>query len=465
MLLILGWLGAASLSRYVRYATASRLGILMSSIWIGWVLTAAITGKDLSWRIGLERIRVFPSPGFLRSYLSTFILGFLSSPLFVGFCAVQYWVCLMEGFQFPNALAAAAGYVLFVASVRLSGSLGRGILHFGKFLAPPHKWAAWLAVGISASTAILSILRLAIGTAHPGQLFGRLISGEARLHPFGGMILWVAALVPIDFVLQRDLTYASIQPMMPGSGLTPLSGMLLTHPLLPGPVFQIGVLGWLRSRAACMLFLWGGIYSFLWTWFSRPDEVLYFFLFILLNVFFHSYLRGNILGIDRGAAWLYYCSPMRVERAISSKSLSLSFLNGCTIAGLFLAGFLRASPDLTAMDWSALFSYAVSAILFGEICGFFFSILYPESIDRTSQFDGGATIGNLALSALQAIFLILFVQAYRNARRFGPPGFCCALFLAVPLILYMIRWTILKTWVPKALWTRREVILKKLTWF
>jgi hypothetical protein len=465
VLLLFGWAGAASASQYVRQATASRLEILMSSLWAGWVLMAAITGKDLSWRIALERIRVFPSPGFLKIYLSTFVLGFLSSPLFVGFCAVQYWACLRGGFRFLEVLAAGAAFLPFVASVRLSGSLCRSLLHFGKWLTPRHKWAAGLGIGILAVSTFISVLHPEIGAVHPGQLFGRLISGEARVYPLAGMALWAAALIVMDCILQRALTYSCIHPMTAGSGLSLRSGMLLPYPLWPGPVFQIGVLGWLRSRAALMLFLWGGLYSFLWTWYSKPDEVLYFFLFICMNVFFHSYLRGNLLGIDRGAAWLYYRFPVRIERALSSKNLSLSFLQGCMIAALFVAGFLRADPRITVMEWSALISYAVSAILFGETCGFFFSILYPESIDRTSQFDGGATIGNMVVSGLQFLFLILFLGVFRGVQRFFPAAFCWGLFLAAPVFLCMIRFVVLATWVHNAMWTRREVILKKLTRF
>jgi hypothetical protein len=271
--------------------------------------------------------------------------------------------------------------------------------------------------------------------------------------------------VLMDLILKRNLTYSCVQLMTPGLRMVPFSTMFLLHPFWPGPVFRIGILGWLRSRTAFMLFLWGGAYSFLWTLFSKPREASYFILFIFMNMVFHCYLRGNLLGIDRGAAWLYYRFPVRVEQALNSKSLSLSFLQGCMITALFVAGFLRARPYVTTMDWITLFSYAVSAIVFGEISGLFFSILYPESIDRTSQFDGGATAGNIAVGVLQFAFMIFFSQLVRNARRFWTLGYCWGLFLAVPLFLYAIRTIVLKTWAPQTMWAKREIILKKLTWF
>jgi hypothetical protein len=465
VLIIFGLLSAASASRFVRQASARDLEMLMSALWISWVLMAAVTGKDLSWRIGLERIRVFPSPGFMRIYISTFVLGFLSFPLLIGLCVIQYWMCLRGGLRFTNVLAALIGYLLFVATARLSGSLGRSVLHFGKYLSPLHKRVAALLVLMLAAFTFISFQRPEVGVPHPGTLFGRLISGETHAELIAGMILWCGLLLWVDFTLMRVLTYSCVQLMTPGLHLVPCSTMFVFHPFWPGPVFRIGILGWLRSRTAFMLFLWGGAYSFLWTFYSKPDEVSYFILFTFMNMVFHCYLRGNLLGIDRGAAWLYYRFPVRVERALSSKSLSLSFLQGCMIAALFAAGFLRARPYVTAMDWIALFSYAVSAIVLGEIGGFFFSILYPESIDRTSQFDGGATAGNIAVGVLQFVFMLFFFQMYRNARRFWALGYYWGLFLAVPLFLCAIRTVVLKTWVSQKMWAQREMILKKLTWF
>jgi len=184
-----------------------------------------------------------------------------------------------------------------------------------------------------------------------------------------------------------------------------------------------------------------------------------------MNIVFHCYLRGNLLGIDRGAAWLYYQFPICIERALSSKSLALSFLQGCMIAALFLAGFLRASPHITAMDWIVAFSYATSAIVFGEVCGFFFTILYPESIDRTSQFEGGLTAGSIGVCALQFAFMVLFFLMARHVRRFWALDYCWGLWLAIPLILYAIRTVVLKTWVHKTMWAKRETILNRLVWF
>jgi hypothetical protein len=465
MLFIFGWLGAASASPFVRHAAVSHIEVLMSAIWISWVLVAAVTGKDLSWRIGLERIRIFPSFGFMQFYLLTFILGFLSLPLLLGFGVIPYWIWLRGTPQCVDILMALIGYWLFVTSVRLSGSLGRGILHFRNSLSSFHKRVAALLVFILGTLTLISFLRLEIQVPHPGLWFGQLISGETRVAPVVGMTLWCVLLLWADYFLKREQTYSCVQLMTPGLRLVPFSMVFAVHPLWPGPIFRIGILGWLRSRSAFMLFLWGGAYSFLWTYFSKSIDASYFFIFTFMNMLFYSYLRGNLLGIDRGAAWFYYRSPVRIERILSSKSLSLSFLQGCMVVALFIPGIFRAHSGITAMDWIAVFSYAVSAIVLGEISGFIFSILYPESIDRTSQFDGGATVGNIAVGALQFVFMILFLQGYRYARRFESPAFYCGLFLTVPLFLCMIRSIVLKTWVHKAMWVKRETILKRLLWF
>jgi hypothetical protein len=212
-----------------------------------------------------------------------------------------------------------------------------------------------------------------------------------------------------------------------------------------------------------MLFVWGGAYSFLWTYFSKPDDAFYFFLFIWMNLLFHSYLRGNLLGTDRGGAWLYYMFPVRIDRALGSKSLSLSLLQGCMIAALLAAGFLRADTRIAFAAWSRILSYAISGVLFGEICGFFFSVRYPDPIDRTSQFDGGTTVGALAVPGLQILFLALFMLASSRAPQFFSPAARYGLLLAMPLFLGIVRSSILATWVPKAMLESREIILKKLS--
>ncbi len=463
MVLIFGWLGATSAVPYVRRATASRLEAWMAVAWVSWALCAAVTGKDLSWRIGLERIRAFRTLGFHRLYFLTFILGFLSLPLLAGFAVIPYWLWVRGLSRFSDTLGASVGYGLFVSSVRLTGSLGRSVLHFGKNLPCLSKQAAALLVGFLAALTLISFLYPQIEVPHPGRLFGQYVSGKARVYPLGMMSCWVLMLVSVDFFVRRNLTYSSVQWVVPGFRLFPFSSMFSLPASWPGPLFRIGILGWLRSRTAFTLFLWGSGYSVLWTCFSKPKDVSYFFLFAFMNLVFHCYLRGNLLGIDRGAAWFYYLSPIPIERIVSSKSLSLSLVQGCMIVSLFGAGFLQTHPLIKPLDWLALSSYAISAIVLGEICGFFFSILYPESIDRTSQFDGGATVGNIASGALQFLFMILFLRVYRNVQRLS--GSCCGLFLTVPLCLWMIRSVVLKTWVHKAMWAKREAILKKLMWF
>ncbi len=462
--LILGWACLGLAAPFVKHAGSGLLEAFFIALWTVWTLFATFTGKDLSWRIHRERILALPAPGFPLLYVLTFILGFLSCPLILFLFVAQFCGFLKAGLGLRSVCAVLMGYLLFVASVRLSTSLARAVAHQFRHLPRSLQSVATLALIFITAGTLASTFHPGIRGLHPGHSFGLVLSGQQYLYPLASLASWTTLLGLVDFFVQRDLAYSGFHgPLAPRNRIMRNCSILLSHAAWPGPLFRIGILGWLRSRSALLLFVWGGAYSFLWTFYSEPDEVFHYFLFIWMNLLFHCYLRGNLLGIDRAGAWLYYMLPSRIDHALSSKSLSLSLLQGCMLLSLLVAGFLRADTLLDMDSWSRILSYAASGIIFGEICGFFFSIKYPDPIDPKSQFDGGATMGALAVPVLQILFLFLFLLISGQVRQVCISAAYWGLLLAVPSFLIAVRFAILKIWVSTAMLEDREVLLKKLT--
>lgn len=465
----MGWLSAGSALGLLAWSAGALLPLrplpparweeLTAAAWTSWLLVAAVTGRDFSWRVGRDRLRVFPARRFGDLYVHTFALGFLSLPILAGL-----GLALRRTARAPNpalaAATAAAGYLLFVASVRLGASLLRNTT--GRFGALRHGERAAAAVTLSLAAAAILGEHLAPGSfpPHPGRLFGRALASPDSVLPPALMLVWVALLGGADFLVERRLHYSALPRAHAAGERAPLP-----HPAWPGPLFWIGVSGWLRYRGALMLAAWGGGFSFCWTWFTGSLDAGYFFSFTFLNLFFHSYLRANLFGIDRDGAWIHYRFPVGAERALGARSLSLDFLQGGMIACLFAAGALKGGAGIGPSDWARILSYALSGILFGEICGWYFTVRRPESIDRTSQFDGGATIGALVVGLLQLGFLLLFLAASSLAARALPPLPGAAIWAAPPLGLAAVRAALLRGWVRRALAGDVDNFLKRLAWF
>jgi hypothetical protein len=462
---LLGSMVTAPLSPFLKQAPVRHLENLTLGLWISWVLVAIVTGKDLSWRINRERLRIFPSLGFLRMYVLTLGLSFISFPLLAGVCIAQYWVHLRGHFFFYSTTVAFGGFLLFAVSVKLSASLVRSGIFLYQLLTGRRKAIAVSAIAVlSIGTAVAPATSRA-GTLHPGILFGHILAGDEYVYSLTLMVLWILWLVMADFMIQRNLDYARMPGALTSNGSIIPNFILRFSPAWPDPIFRIGLLGWLRSRSSLMLFVWGSFFSFFWTYYSRPQDISDFFLFIFMNLLFHSYLRGNLLGIDRGGAWIYYGFPAPIEHSLSSKSLSLSLLQGCMIASLLIAGLLRTNPPFSLEDWCSILSYASSGIIIGEISGFYFSIRHPESIDRTSQFDGSTTAGAFMVGAIYFLFMLFFMQTSTYARNNLPTICYWGLLLVLPALLCIVRFLILKMWVHRTMLTQSEIILNKLSWY
>ena len=346
MLVVFMCASGAAATRYVRQSTTGDLGQFLSILWAAWVITAIALGKDLSWQIRPERILVFPVAGFLRLYILAFLLGFLSIPLLVFLLILAFWSFLKIGFMLGAMTATLIGGCLYIATVRLTASLARAVMLSGRHCAASLKLAGgFISISLLVCT-WASIPKTIIGTLLPGSALSLVLSGEHLCNPLIRTAALLGLLAAVDFALQRSLTYSGSQgPLSPNSRAPSPVRLLLPGCSWPGPLVRIAILGWLRSRNALLLFIWGTAYGFFYMYIMKPDEAFDFILFIWLSQLFHAYLRGNLLGIDRGAVWLYHMFPTRIERALSSKSLALHLFQGTMIAAVLFGGSLRAGPS------------------------------------------------------------------------------------------------------------------------
>ena len=160
-------------------------------------------------------------------------------------------------------------------------------------------------------------------------------------------------------------------------------------------LWRISLLGWLRNRNALLLLIWGALYGFGYTYFTKVGSQMYFVAFCWMVLIFHSYLRGNLLGVDNRAAWVYYRLPIRIDDAIRAKNSALSFVQMVMVGGVLLSPVLRETQGMTTpIDWIGILSFACCGVLLGEIFGSYFSVLHPEPIERSSLYSGGTTPGH-----------------------------------------------------------------------
>ena len=475
-----GWAGYASsvlilvlfafavstvVSAPVKHVTIAQIQSFLIILWLSWTVMGLALGKDLSWAIRLNEIIVFPVSGFLRLYTVTFLLGFLSIPLLGALFVIVFVDCLRSGFVLASLFSTLVGAVLYIASIRLTVSFGRAAIVRGRYLSNSLKAAAALAGTSLLAYTCTAIIRPRLGWLLPGYHLGFVLSGEHRWLPLAYLGAFSGFLAVIDFVMQRSLIYSGIRGPLASEGRMMAGGsLILLHSTWPGPLYRISMLCWLRSRSALLLLMWGTGYSFFFMYFTKPDTALDFFIIVWMQLLFYAYLRGNLLGTDRSGVWLYYRFPVRIEGVIRAKSHSLSLLQSCMIAGGLMGGFLSKGPGIPFSEWMRVLSYAISSVLFGEICGLFISIRYPDPIDRTSQFSGGTSAGAFLIPLLQALYLGVFVLATGFGRRLLPPMAYGSALTAIPAIMFIMQLCVLP-WVGSVLLNERETIMKKLSAF
>jgi hypothetical protein len=463
MFVVFACVVSAAAAGPVKHAPIGQLQSLLIIVWASWVLMGITLGNDLGWTIQLETIVVYPVSGFVRLYVMAFLLGFLSFPLLGALFVIEFLAFLRSGFEPAVLLATLIGAVLYIASIRLTVSFARAAIVRGRYLSVALKAVAALAGVALFAYAGASILHPRIAWLLPGYHLGLLISGQNFWLPFIYLVAFIGPLAVIDAAMQRDLIYSGIRgPLAPEKRLMSGGGLMVFHPAWPGSLFRIPLLCWLRSRSALLLLIWGTGYGFFYMYLAKPGTAFDFFLFVWMQLLFYGHLRGNLLGTDRGAVWLYYMFPVRIERVVSAKNQSLSLLQSCMIAGVLLGGFLSRGPGIPFAEWVRVMCYAVSSVVFGEICGFFFSIRYPDPIDRTSQSSGGTSVGALLVPLIQLLFLGLFMLTTALARRFLLPAAYWSLLMLIPSVMFLVRFSVLP-WVRSAMLNQREVIIKKLS--
>ena len=466
VLILFGGAAATAAAPAIKGISLDQLGRALSYLWAVWIAMGVLVGKDLSWQIRPERLTLFPTPGFLHIYTLWMTLGFFSVPMLCVLAAFEA-VLIRKGTLSPISFLEMLGaFVLFVSSVRLIISLARAALFRSSSLRPAWRVVLFVAMVVVVLGWLAAVLPSNVRFLLPGYQVGTLAFG---LDPVGSLFRLGALVIPLallDFRVQRELAYSGIRgPLASASRLVSRGSLLLLRPAWPGPLFGMALLGWLRNRNALLLLLWGTAYGFFYTWYSKPNESFYFFGFTWMVLIFHSYLRGNLFGMDRGGAWFYYLIPRPVEHSLREKNVSLNAIQALMVAAIFLPSLFHPSSEMNAEAWGRVLTYAVSAIIVGEISGSIFSVLQPEPIERGSHYSGGMTAGALLVPLIQLVFLLVFAILSGLARHFFPAGLFWCVLAAFPIALLAARSLVLPKWVHRIMLQNREEILQRLAVF
>jgi hypothetical protein len=437
---------------------------VLNGVWLSWVLVGVLVGKDLSWNVGLERLRTFPVAGFPRLYALGLVLSFVSYPLLVAMASIAVARASGTGAGLTCWPGFAIGIVLLVVSVRSVSSLARVSIHFAgglEFRARIVLWgsisaiAAWIAAGVH-DPDFQGLL--------PGGLFAVIIAPKSGVWPVCRLAAVDLLLVAADISAQKAVVHSGASGPAAGRHLIRAGGRLLTiHPGWPSVLWRTSLLGWLRNRNALMLLLWGMLYGSVYLYLTRPDSAFDYIVFSWMVTVFHSYLRGNLLGVDHCAVWVYYTFPAPVESVLVAKNRTLSILQGCMLAAVLFPALLRPVPGMDTGAWISIVLGAYSTVLVGEIVGSYFSVKFPEPIDRGSQFSGGMSAGSLAIPVLQAVFFVTFLVWAGLARRGGNPSSFWLGAIAVPVILSQTKSILVRGWVRRKVDTGHPLILTRLS--
>jgi len=462
--LVLGigaWMLASVAARLVRDASQEQIVDVLNTLIAAWVIAGVLTGKDLTWHTRLERLLVFRL-SFLRLYASALILGFLTFPMLLCFCLLEISVAERSAGH-GAMLFALPGFALLVCGVRAMISLVRTALFRAGALSRPVRYILWILIAcLIASAVVLGVYHIA--GPLPGYQFSSIFLGVQPLEHLALTLVVVGLLIAADYVAQRDLVYSGIAgPLGLRVSRKGAGKFLLLRPSPSRVLWLISLLGWFRNRNALLLLIWGALYGFGYTYFTKAGSQIYFAAFCWMVLIFHSYLRGNILGVDNKGVWLYYVLPFPIENAVRAKNSALSFVQAIMIGGVLLPAVLRATPGMTtAVDWIGILSFAACGVLLGEIFGSIFSVLHPEPIERTSMYSGGTTPGAFLVPLLQTAILAVLLVPAAAARRNLSPLTAVVAFASVPVLLWAVRTVLLRSWVRNRMVSESESIQLKL---
>ena len=456
------WVVAATLSGFLAVSSVHQVAVTSNRLLGVWIIAGILIAKDLTWHARLDRL-IFFQLSFAQLYASTLLLGLLNYPLVLGLCILA--AATLKNGAGPAVFAGAlVGFCLLALIVRLTVSLVRTGLYRSSALNKRVTVLLWTAVALAATLAVLPLFGYDSSGLLPGSAYASVLhSIDPFIH-----LLQIAVAVPVlafvDYLVQFEVVYSGTTGPSP-LRVTRLSrGRFLLLPGSPSSVlWRIGLLGWLRNRNALLLLIWGGLYGFGYTYFTNSQGQLYYIAFCWMVLIFHGYLRGNLLGIDNRSAWLYYTLAVPVETAIRAKNSALSFLQMLMVAGVLLPPVLRRTPGMTTtVEWVGILSFACCGVLLGEIFGSVFSLLHPEPIERGVLYSGGTTPGAIMVPVLQTLVLAILIVPASLVRRSMGTIQAVALLSSAPVLLWVARTVLLRSWVRNRMIVGRETILQKL---
>ena len=463
VLAALAWAAAAGLTQLLRHSPQVDVFASLNQLWLFWVLAGVFLGRDLTWRIRIDRLMAFPLAGIHRAYALCFLLSFASFPLLLALLAFEVAGWRIGRPSVASNLAILSAFGLLVASIRLAGSIARASLLQSDALPKGMRAVACILVFILAGCIALSFFHSGFAMYLPGAQFGLVLTGASFSIPLLQLAGLVLLLTLADSAIQRSIAFSGITgPAAPESRWLSRGSLLLARGGGPAVLWRISLMGWLRHRNALMMLVFGSLYCFCFTYLTEPDGMLLFYAFCWMALVYHAYLRGNLLGVDHESVWLYYMFPQPAEHALRQKNRTLSLLQAGMMASVMLPALFHPVPGTDAASWLSLASYAYSSLLLDEILGSYFSLRYPDPIERSSHFSGGMTAGALTLPFVNLFFLAAFGPAAAWARRFAPPAVFWLFLMVVPGAFHLMRSAVLPGWIRKTMLRDREVLISKL---
>jgi hypothetical protein len=383
----------------------ARLERALVSAWTAWLVVGALTGRDLFWHAGVDRFR-FLGASLRQVYVLQHVLAFLSLPLIsVGAGVAFIWLSRVRAAGQPLALVSISLPLLALVA-RLSISVARAIvMDFDRT-----DRRKFVVLGTTSTAVVIGLLLpvKALSRMHyNAPLIGLSLTGSLP----SLLILASAAslLMAFDFALfKRRVERSLIATGTRGAARVHLTRLLFFwYGHGAGALVSLALLGFLRNRAALLLFIWGTAYGFGWVYRTKPDTPTSILLYFWMIAMFHSYIRGNLFGVDRRAVWWYFSVPDGAVLGLRAKNYALTLLQGVMFTAVVSAAILRR-PGVFARPTVllALLASGVILIASSQIAGSFTSIFFPEPIERHSQYSGGTAVGALIVPAVSTVLLL-----------------------------------------------------------
>jgi hypothetical protein len=455
LLMLVLWRLAVVVSRLFALGSSTTLATAFAWLWTSWMIFGVMTGRDLTWHVRIDRLMLFRVP-FYRLYVLDVLLGFVSYPLLALTAGITLYAVRSDWTALHWSASIAAFFAL-VLLTRLAISMIRTVIYRG------HAFRITTRVVLLTAIAALAALTFIPATIafNPGRVFARAFLGIETLRGIAFLALSACLLMLVDYAMQRHVVLSGVfRPAAAGAWLARLQERFLLSGSQRSILWRISMLGWLRNRNALLLFIWGTAYGFFYTWLTHATGLSYYLSFAWMVLVFHSYLRGNLFGIDQKGVWMFFVQPLPLRRVLSARSASMSVLQAVMIGAVLLCAVARPTAGMTTpFAWVCVLSFSVSALLAAEVAGQLFSVLHPDPIERGSLYSGGMTFGAFVIPMIHVAMLVLYLVAVNSI----PARAAWALFIGLPSFLVLIRWRALPIWINRLLSRDREEILMKMS--